>query len=134
MVRTFTFIITFLTVLPISAQKNEISTTQIVDLGLSIKWAGWNIGASAPEELGGLYGWGDPTGTKVSGNDDEYPSKNPPINICGTKYDIAHVQWGNGWRLPTKKEIEELMPDIFSSYIFSILIFLDFASTSRSDT
>lgn len=91
------------------AQKNEISTSQIVDLGLSVKWAGWNVGASAPEKRGGLYGWADPSGKKISGDEDEYPNENPPTNICGTEYDIAHVQWGHGWRLPTKEEMEELM-------------------------
>ena len=30
-----------------------------VDLGLSVKWAPMNIGASAPEAIGGLYGWAD---------------------------------------------------------------------------
>lgn len=91
------------------AQKTEISTSQIVDLGLSVKWAGWNVGATSPEEYGGLYGWADPSGKKVSGNKNEYPSENPPINICGTKYDIAHAQWGDDWRLPTIEEMEELM-------------------------
>lgn len=91
------------------AQKTEISTSQIVDLGLSVKWAGWNVGASTPEEYGGLYGWADPNGKKVSGNNDEYPNENPPINISGTEYDIAHIQWGHDWRLPTKEEMEELI-------------------------
>ena len=80
-----------------------------VDLGLSVNWAGWNVGASAPDEYGGLYGWADPSGKKISGNNDEYPSANPPLNICGTNYDIANVQWGHGWRLPTKAEMEELI-------------------------
>lgn len=35
-----------------------------VDLGLSVKWAAYNVGASSPEEYGGLYGWADPTGEK----------------------------------------------------------------------
>ena len=33
-----------------------------VDLGLSVKWADHNIGATAPEGYGNYYGWGDPTG------------------------------------------------------------------------
>ena len=37
-----------------------------IDLGLSVKWASFNIGASKPEEYGGLYGWADGTGTKTS--------------------------------------------------------------------
>lgn len=79
-----------------------------IDLGLSVKWASWNVGASAPEEYGGLYGWADPTGTKNSNNYDDYPSANPPRTICGTKYDIAYVQWGENWRLPTSSDLSEL--------------------------
>ncbi|MBQ2486348.1 MAG: hypothetical protein II518_04740, partial [Candidatus Methanomethylophilus sp.] len=30
-----------------------------VDLGLSVKWAGWNVGASAPEIFGNHYAWGE---------------------------------------------------------------------------
>ena len=32
---------------------------QMADLGLSVKWAGWNIGASKPEEYGDYYAWGE---------------------------------------------------------------------------
>ena len=32
-------------------------TAEAVDLGLSVKWASWNVGASDPEEFGGRYGW-----------------------------------------------------------------------------
>jgi len=40
-----------------------------VDLGLSVKWADHNIGATTAEGYGNYYGWGDPTGnvqTKVA--------------------------------------------------------------------
>ena len=30
-----------------------------VDLGLSVKWASWNLGASKPEDYGGYYAWGE---------------------------------------------------------------------------
>lgn len=80
-----------------------------VDLGLSVKWANFNVGASKPEEYGGLYGWADPAGEKTSTDINEYPSENPPENISGTEYDIAHVQWGGTWRLPTREEQEELV-------------------------
>ena len=30
-----------------------------VDLGLSVKWATCNVGASSPEEYGGYYAWGE---------------------------------------------------------------------------
>ena len=32
---------------------------EAVDLGLSVKWASLNLGASAPEELGDYFAWGD---------------------------------------------------------------------------
>lgn len=80
-----------------------------VDLGLSVKWASFNVGASKPEEYGGLYGWGDATGTKTSTDNADYPSANPPEYISGTEYDIAHMKWGGTWRLPTKEEQDELV-------------------------
>lgn len=32
---------------------------EAIDLGLSVKWASWNVGASKPEEYGGYYAWGE---------------------------------------------------------------------------
>ncbi len=29
-------------------------------------------------------------------------------NISGTEYDVAHVKWGENWRMPTETEIQEL--------------------------
>lgn len=80
-----------------------------VDLGLSVKWASFNVGAAKPEQYGGLYGWGDATGTKTTTDNDEYPVADPPQNISGTKYDIAHRKWGGSWRLPTRAEEAELV-------------------------
>lgn len=86
-----------------------VTAGQSVDLGLSVEWAGWNIGAEKPEQLGGLYGWGDPTGILTSTNFADYPSATPPENICSTVYDIAKAQWGADWRMPTREETEELV-------------------------
>ena len=89
-----------------------ICQDQIVDLGLSVKWAGWNIGASSPEQEGTLFGWGDPTGKETSTDESKYPKKEPPMNICGdTHYDMATANWGIPWRLPTKKEFDELIKE-----------------------
>lgn len=77
-----------------------------VDLGLSVKWANWNVGASGETEYGGLYGWGDPTGLKTTTNTGSYPAIS---DISGTVYDIAHVQWGEDWRIPTVAERQELL-------------------------
>ena len=92
-------------ILPLSA---AMAIPKPIDLGLSIKWASWNVGAASPNDYGVLYGWGDPSGTNMSENLDEYPSSEPPTIICGTEYDIATVNWGNQWRMPTQAECVEL--------------------------
>lgn len=79
-----------------------------IDLGLSCLWANWNVGASSEEELGGLYGWGDASGSKTSIDYSNYPLETPPSNISRTEYDIARKKWGGDWRLPTYDEMSEL--------------------------
>lgn len=80
-----------------------------VDLGLSVYWADYNVGSTESTEVGGCYGWGDVTGTYYTKDETMYPSANPPSDISGTEYDIASNKWGNGWRIPTKEEMEELI-------------------------
>lgn len=77
-----------------------------VDLGLSVKWAKWNIGASSEDEYGSYIAWGDPAGEDQSFDNSHYP--NDYSNISGTKYDVATTQWGDKWRMPTPDEWKEL--------------------------
>ena len=44
---------------------NNNDTKEAVDLGLSVKWATCNLGATKPEEYGNYYAWGEIT-TKAS--------------------------------------------------------------------
>ncbi len=81
---------------------------EAIDLGLSVKWADYNVGATKPTEYGGLYGWADPTGKNTSTNNSLYPNSSPPLDICNTEYDIAHIQWGGDWRMPSRTELDEL--------------------------
>ena len=37
----------------------EINGHEAIDLGLSVKWATCNVGASAPEEYGDYFAWGE---------------------------------------------------------------------------
>lgn len=84
-----------------------------VDLGLSVKWADHNVGASTESEVGGMYMWGDPTGTATTST-----YSNPGLEeISGTQYDIATTQWGSHWRLPTRDEIIELINN--TSYVWT---------------
>lgn len=78
-----------------------------VDLGLSVKWASWNIGASKIADYGGLYGAGDPTGLLTSTNYGDYYWEDG-VSICGTEYDLAHVKWGDKWQMPTIEQLKEL--------------------------
>lgn len=47
-----------LPVRPVSVN-SEVATPEIVDLGLSVKWASFNLGATKPEEYGDYYAWGE---------------------------------------------------------------------------
>lgn len=85
------------------------ASVEAVDLGLSVKWANCNVGAATAQELGGYYGWGDPTGVKNSTVLDDYPSVEPPLSISGTSYDIARATWGSKWRMPTWRQMQELI-------------------------
>ena len=89
-----------------------------VDLGLSVKWATCNVGASSPEEYGDYFAWGE-TATKA-----EYTGENCPTyglsysslksqgyidkgNLT-SQYDAATANWGGDWRMPTYDELKEL--------------------------
>ena len=80
-----------------------------VDLGLSVMWATCNVGASSPSEYGDYYAWGE-TETKVTYTQDNCERYNEDIgDISGNiRYDVAASNWGDGWRLPTRAELEEL--------------------------
>lgn len=101
---------------------DDANHVHAVDLGLSVKWACCNVGASVPEGYGGYYAWGE-TEEKSSytwdtykywsdkdgdGNVDEKEFTNIGSNISGTSYDVAHVKWGGSWRMPTSDEFNEL--------------------------
>lgn len=97
-------------------KKYEITPGQMVDLGLSVKWAGWNVGASRPEEYGGYYAWGELYGKSdyYLDNYQYFDQENWEYifigdNISGTQYDVARVKWGGSWRMPTLAECQELV-------------------------
>ena len=79
-----------------------------VDLGLSVKWATCNVGASNPEDFGGYYAWGDITESVSYSRATYYVSTSINTDIKGTKYDVAYMRWGQNWRMPTRAEFDEL--------------------------
>ena len=99
-----------------------------VDLGLSVKWASFNVGAEKPEDYGDYFAWGE-TEVKSRYDDDNYKFRESGEfrDIKFNKYitdsgygtedgrtvlepedDAAHVKWGDSWRMPTKAEWDEL--------------------------
>lgn len=107
-------------------QPTEPDETGAVDLGLSVKWATYNIGATSPEEYGDYYAWGE-VEPKADYTEENYRFKNPSnfyyelpsglSDISGTQYDAATVNWGNGWRMPTKLELMELCEKTTAVYV-----------------
>ncbi len=98
------------------------SGVEAVDLGLpsGTLWANMNVGATSPEKYGGYYAWGEIT-TKT-----EHTWKNYRFGIkdAVTKYnaqdgltelldadDVAYVNWGEDWLMPTRAELQELKDD-----------------------
>ncbi len=67
----------------VEQEGNDVNGHEYVDLGLSVCWSSYNIGASSNVGIGTYYNWSDAS-AKAS-------------------------DWGGGWRLPTKDEFQELV-------------------------
>ena len=108
-----------------SEQDGIIGGHEYIDLGLpsGTLWATCNVGATTPYEKGKYFAWGEVEpredfswasykffeGYEVDPNNGEWAVlQNIGTDICGTEYDAAHHQWGNGWRLPNAQELYEL--------------------------
>lgn len=111
---------------------------QYVDLGLSVKWATCNLGASRPREYGGYYPWAGTndvsatytyldwrncpyhTGLDMQAQWMKYIPSNLPTYWSGIgspdnkavldpEDDAANVILGGSWRMPTDAELTELL-------------------------
>lgn len=86
---------------------NIIGGHKYIDMGLSVNWAECNLGALSPQDAGETYSWGLNFATG-----DTIPKDIK--NICGTKYDAASQLWGDEWRMPTDKELSDLLYECIS--------------------
>lgn len=96
-----------------------------IDMGLSVKWANANLGATSPEEYGYYYAWGE---TKAKENYSWSTYKWGTSSTSLTKYntqgsygtvdsitvlesadDAATAILGDEWRMPTSSEVDELI-------------------------
>ena len=106
-------------------QENTENGHEYVDLGLSVKWATCNVGATTPEEYGDYFAWGEVEPKEVY-DWTTYKWCNGSYNTL-TKYctdsnygtvdnktvlesadDAATANWGGAWRMPTDAELTEL--------------------------
>ena len=98
---------------------------EYVDLGLSVKWATCNVGASKPEESGDYFAWGETSPKSTydwstykwcrgdDGNLTKYNTKRGYGTVDNKKQldlsdDAARANWGGSWRMPTHDEWTEL--------------------------
>lgn len=99
---------------------------EYIDLGLSVKWASMNIGASSPEESGDYFAWGETTPKSFyswstykycNGTYDSLTKYNHNENmgvvdnkmVLELSDDAANVNWGGAWRMPSEDEYKELL-------------------------
>ena len=105
-------------------QKTE-AVHEYVDLGLSVKWATCNVGASKPEEYGDYFAWGETTPKSTydwstykycNGSFDSLTKYNNKSSygavdnktVLEAADDAARANWGGSWRMPTWDEQDEL--------------------------
>ncbi len=109
---------------PLNQNDPANDTKEAVDLGLSVKWATCNVGATSPEKYGNYYAWGETTMksnyswnpyTYGTYNDDDdystltkYNAKDKKTTL-ETADDVVATYWGGKWRMPTDKEWKELI-------------------------
>ena len=108
-----------------STASGTINGHEYVDLGLSVKWATCNVGASTPEGYGDYFAWGETSRkNKYSWNTLKYCNNSRGSSFSkynqdqrGTRDnktrlelsdDAARVNWGGSWRTPTYDELDEL--------------------------
>lgn len=136
MKRIFLLCVALLATLTVSAQKKQ-SAPKAVDLGLSVKWADRNVGASNPEDVGSRYAWGE-TEVKDESGSSNYKWRSPyggvkkyfvthwtryslpnggtlqeeslgdNLKVLEKQDDAASANLGKKWRMPTKSEFDEL--------------------------
>lgn len=102
-----------------------------IDMGLSVKWASFNVGASKQEDCGSYFAWGETDPEKTSFSWTTYKWSGGVYQDEMTKYctlaseglngfkdnkvtlepddDAARKFYGSNWRMPTKAEFEELI-------------------------
>lgn len=91
-----------------SFDKAAAEGVALVDLGLSIRWADRNLGASSVSDKGEYYAWGEIT-PKTDTKSKYMPIVKPKSGVVlDASSDPATVRWGIGWHVPTVQQWKEL--------------------------
>ena len=112
-------------------QPEPAAESTVVDLGLSVKWAAGNVGATSPEQAGLYFAWGETTGYTAeqctSGvrtfTQNEY-NAGPAASISADitlEQDAARANLGGNWRMPTKDEFQELIDNCGATWVSSYM-------------
>lgn len=109
--------------------KIEVTVTYIdipaepINLGLpsGTLWASYNVGAFAREDYGHYFAWGETTEKDVYNESTYEFCKNGSYtdigdDIGGTKFDVAHMRWGDNWMMPNKDMVKELYENCTSKW------------------
>lgn len=94
-----------------------VETDCDVDLGLKARWAGYNVGASSPEQYGAYYSWGE-TSSKDEYLETTYDYFPSGTVLCGDT-DVASRVMGYGFQMPDEEDVKELIDNCdfnFCSY------------------
>lgn len=97
---------------------------EVVDMGLSTRYATCNLGANSPEEPGEYFAWGElmpkskynaenylffHNGNHKYGREGDCSRLDPAIKtVLDLEDDVAHMRLGGSWRLPNLKDVAEL--------------------------
>ncbi len=92
-------------------ENNLINGYEYVDLGLSVKWATCNLGATVPEDCGNYFAWGELESKESFTQENSVTYYDTGIGFIAGHlfYDAARNYWDDTWRIPTKREMQELI-------------------------
>jgi hypothetical protein len=78
----------------------SLSIMKAIDLGLSVKWSSFNLGAYKPEECGDYYAWGETEPYYIKGHSQDSPCNSWRDGITG--YDWDSYTWSADYNSLTK--------------------------------
>ncbi len=92
---------------------------ETVDMGGNVLWATKNVGANESYEFGDYFAWGEPLTKEIYSNETcvtNYKNRDTLLKMgyvdttynLVAKYDVATVNWGEQYRMPTYEDIEQL--------------------------